>query len=65
MDLCLKAWEGPAPSPADPTFRALRYAIPRIEIHSRRTNNGYGASDVIGWDDLYVSDGIIGSSATE
>jgi len=65
MDLCMKAWEGPAPSPADATFWALRYAIPRIEMHTQRTTNGYGAADVINWGSLYISDGVTGSSAEE
>ncbi len=65
MVMCMKAWEGPAPSPADPTFSALRYAIPRIEMHTRRDTHGYGASDVVNWGGLYVSDGVIGSGTVE
>ncbi|HDR06652.1 MAG TPA: hypothetical protein ENN88_03375, partial [Candidatus Coatesbacteria bacterium] len=41
MELCLRAWEYPAPSPASPVFERLRLAIPRIEMHVRESGNGH------------------------
>ncbi len=61
MDLCLKAWEYPAPSPADPAFHRQHFAIPRTEIHVREGGNGHAPRWVIAQPNLYVSDGVMES----